>query len=55
MGAYFNVFVMFPNVSMTYPTIVYLIVGLYSHSYDLCIKAFMATKGEEFCQMSKQW
>ena len=54
MGGYFNVFIMFPNVSMTYPILVYLIVGLYSLSYGVCMKAFMAVNGEEFCQMRNQ-
>ena len=31
MGAYFNIFIMLPNISMTYPKLVYSIVGLYSH------------------------
>ena len=30
-GRYFNVFITFPNVSMTYPIAVILIMGLYSH------------------------
>ena len=48
MGAYFNVFITFPNVSVTYPVLVYLIVGLYSNSYGICIKAFVAINSEEF-------
>ena len=51
IGSYFNVFIMFPNVFMTYPILVYSIVGLYSHSYGVCIKALMAVNGEEFHQM----
>ena len=45
----------FSNVSMTYPILVYFIVGLYSHSYGVCIKAFMAINGKEFCQINNQW
>ena len=55
MGAYFKVFITLPNVFMMYPILVYLIVGLHSHSYDICIKAFMAVNGEEYCQMNNQW
>ena len=29
-GRYFNVFIMLPNVSMTYPIVLILIMGLYS-------------------------
>ena len=46
---------LFSNVSMTYPILVYLIVGLHSNLYDICIKAFMAINGKEFCQMNNQW
>ena len=38
---------------MTYPTVVHSIMGLYSHSYGVCIKVFMAVSGEEFRQMKK--
>ena len=55
MGAYSNIFIMFSNVSMTYPILFHLIVRLHSHSYGVCIKAFMAVNGEEFCQMNNQW
>ena len=54
MGAYFNVFITFPNVSMTYPILVYSIVGLYSLSYGICIKAFMAVNGENFLSNQQQ-
>ena len=33
---------------MTYPILVYSIVGLYSHSYGICIEAFMAVNGNNF-------
>ena len=55
IGAYFNVFITFPYVSMTYAIIVYSIVGLYNHSYGVCIEAFMAANGEEFHKMSNRW
>ena len=45
MGAYFNFFIMFPNVSMMCLILVYLIVGLYSYSYGICSKPFMAVNG----------
>ena len=48
-------FFMFPNVSMSCPIIVYLIVGLCSHSYVICIKIFMVINAEEVCQMSNKW
>ena len=51
----FNDFIMFPNVSMTYPIPLNLTMGLHSHSYGVCIKAFMAINGEEFRQMRNQW
>ena len=38
---------------MTYPIVVHSIMGLYSHSYDICIKVFMAISDEEFHQMKK--
>ena len=47
--------VTFPKISMTCPILVYLIVGIYSHSYGVCIQAFMAVNGKEFCQMSNKW
>ena len=55
VGGYFNAFITFPSISMMYPKLVYSIVGLYSHSYGICIKAFMAINIQEFCQMSNQW
>ena len=45
MGGYFNMFITFPNISMTYPILVHSNVGLYSHSYGVCIKAFMGVNG----------
>ena len=54
MGTYFNGFRIFPNVSMMYPILVYSIVGLYSHSHGVCIKAFMAVNGKEVCQISNK-
>ena len=30
-GKYCNVFITFPNISMTYPIVLILIMGLYSH------------------------
>ena len=53
MGGYLNVFITLPNVSMVYTILVYSIVGLYNHSYGVCIKAFMAVNGEEFHQTWK--
>ena len=57
MEAYFSIFIMYPIVSVMLPILVYLIAGLYGHScmYSVCIKAFMAINGEEFCQMNNQW
>ena len=55
IGAYFNVFITFSNVSMTYPILVHLIVRMYSHSYGVCIKAYMAINGKKFQQMNNQW
>ena len=55
MEAYFIIFIMFPTVSVMLPILVYLIAGLYSHSYGVCIKAFMAINDEEFRQMNNQW
>ena len=52
MGAYFNIFIAFPNISMMYPIVVYSIVGLYSYVYGICIKAFMAINCEEFRLMT---
>ena len=40
---------------MTYPVPLYLIVGLHSHSYGVCTKAFMTINGKEFRQMRNQW
>ena len=50
-GRYFNVFIMFPNVSMTYPIVLFSIMGLYSHQHDLCFKVFIADSVEEFHQL----
>ena len=57
MEAYFNIFIMFPNISMMYTILVYLNVGLFSHSYGICIKkTLMAIIGKEFHQTSnKRW
>ena len=46
-GRYFNVFITFPNISMTYPMAVISIMGLYSHQLGI-FKAFIADSGEEF-------
>ena len=54
-GAYFNIFITFSNVSMTYHILVYSNVGLYSPSNGVFIKAFMAVNDKEFCQMNNQW
>ena len=50
-GRYFNIFMMFPNISMTYPIVLILIVELYSHQHDICFKVFIADSGEEFHQL----
>ena len=42
---------MFPNVSMTYPIVVILIMGLYSCSHGVCFKVFIAISGKEVCQL----
>ena len=52
---YFNIFIMFCNVSMTHTVLLYLIVGLYSHSYGIYIKAFIVVNGKEFHQMNHHW
>ena len=36
---------------MMYRILVYLIMGLHSHSYGACTNAFMVNSGEEFHQM----
>ena len=51
VGGIFDVFIMFPNVSMRYPMAVILIMGLYSHQHGICFKAFIADGGEEFYQL----
>ena len=51
VGDIFNVFIMFPNVSMTFPIAFISIMGLYSHSYGVCFKVFIAVSGEEFRQL----
>ena len=38
MGGYFNIFIMFPNIPMTYPIVVHLIMGLYSHLYGILLR-----------------
>ena len=50
-GRYFNVFIMFPNVSMMYPIAFILIMRLYSHQHGICFKVFIADSGKEFCQL----
>ena len=40
---------------MTYLILFHSIVGLYSHSHDICIKAFMDINVKEFCQISNKW
>ena len=50
-GRYFNILITFPNVSMMYPTVLILIMGLYSHQLMLAIKVFIADSGEEFRQL----
>ena len=52
-GGYFNIFITFPNISMMYPILVYLIVVLYSHSYGICIKALMTINSNEQPVVSK--
>ena len=51
VGGIFNVFIMFPNVSMTYPMAVISIMALYSHQHGVCFKAFIAGSGEESRQL----
>ena len=53
MGGIFDVYIMFPNVSMMYPIATISIMGLYSHSHGLCIKVFMAISGKEFHLFNK--
>ena len=48
MGGYFNVFITFPNVSMTYPNTIYSL-----WDYRAINKVLMAVNGEKFCQMRK--
>ena len=43
--------IMFPNVSMMYPIVLILIMGLYSHQHGICFKVFIADSGEEFRQL----
>ena len=50
-GRYFNVFITFPNVSMTYPIVLISIMGLYIHQHGVCFKVFIADSGEEFHQL----
>ena len=45
---YGSIIITFPNVSMTYPILVYLIMGLYSLSYGVNIKVFMAITGKGY-------
>ena len=52
-GRYFNVFITFPNISMIYPIVLTLIMGIYSHWYGICIKVFMALSGKEFSLFKK--
>ena len=58
---YGRLFKHFYNVSQyfydvyTYPIIVYLIMGLFSHSFGVCIKILVAVSGEEVYQMRNQW
>ena len=47
----FNVFMMFPNISMMFHIAFILIMGLYSHSHDVCFKVFIAVSEKEFCQL----
>ena len=52
VGGIFNVFITFPNVSMTYPIAVVLIMGLYSRQHGVCFKALIADSGgKEFHQL----
>ena len=50
-GRYFNIFITFPNVSVTYPIVLISIMGLYSHQRGVCFKVFIADNGEEFNQL----
>ena len=47
-GRYFNIFIAFPNVSMTYPIAVISIMGLYCHQHGICFKVFIADSGKNF-------
>ena len=51
VGGYFNMFITFSNVSMTYPIALISIMGLYSHQHGICFKVFIADSGKEFCQL----
>ena len=51
VGGIFNVFITFPNISMTFPIAIILIMGLYSHQHGICLKVFIAVSGEEFHQL----
>ena len=51
VGGTFNIFIMFPNVSMMYPIAVISIMGLYSHQHGICFEVFIADSGEEFRQL----
>ena len=41
-GRYFNVFITFPNISMTYPLVLVLIMALYSHQHGVCSQPIVA-------------
>ena len=53
VGGVFNVFITFPNVSMAFPIVFILIMGLYSHSHGICFKVFIAISREEFLSVSE--
>ena len=41
----------FPNVSMTYPIVLILIMGLYSHQHGVSFKVFIGDSSKEFRQL----
>ena len=51
VGGIFNVFIMFPNISMMHPIVHISIMGLYNHQHGICFEVFIANIGKEFHQL----
>ena len=53
VGGYYNISTTFPNISVTYPIVVFSIMGFLAIDKACVLKVLMAVNDKEFCQKKK--